>query len=100
MKNMTECARSAVMMLDGEISKYVNILQGVTQGCTLSPNVFKVYINDMISSSRSSKARSHDGGRYGVGVDVADDIVGISETPERLQKQIRESTRLHLRNGE
>ena len=29
MKNMTECARSAVM-LDGELSNYVDILQGVT----------------------------------------------------------------------
>ena len=30
-KNITECARRAVM-LDGEISKYVNILQGFAQG--------------------------------------------------------------------
>ena len=35
-------------MLDGEISKYVDILQEVAQGCTLSPNLFKVYINEMI----------------------------------------------------
>ena len=47
MKNRTKCARSAVM-LDGEISKYVDIVQGVVQGCTLSPNLFKVYTNDMI----------------------------------------------------
>ena len=30
------------------ISKYVDILQGVAQGFTLSPNLFKVFINDMI----------------------------------------------------
>ena len=42
MENMTECTRSAVM-LDGEISKYVVILQGVALGCMLSPNVFKLY---------------------------------------------------------
>ena len=42
-KNMAERARSAEM-LDGEISKYVDILQGVAQGCTLSPNLFKVHI--------------------------------------------------------
>ena len=35
MKSMTECARSAVM-LDGEISIYVEILQGVAQRCTLT----------------------------------------------------------------
>ena len=42
-KDMSECARSAVM-LDGAISICVDILQGVAQGCTLSPNLFKVYI--------------------------------------------------------
>ena len=42
MKNVTECARGAVT-LDEEISKYVDILQEVAQGCTLSPNLFKVY---------------------------------------------------------
>ena len=41
MKNMTECARSAVM-LDGEKSKCVDILQGVAQGCTLSLDQFEV----------------------------------------------------------
>ena len=43
MKKMTECGRSAVM-LDGEISKFVDISQGDAQGCTLSPNLFQVYI--------------------------------------------------------
>ena len=42
MKNMTECAGSAVMLV-GDISKDVDILQGVAQGCTLPPNLFKIY---------------------------------------------------------
>ena len=33
-----KCARSAVMP-DGEISKYVDISQGIAQGCTLSPKI-------------------------------------------------------------
>ena len=37
-----------VALLDVEISKYYDILQGVAQGCTPSPNLFKIYINDMI----------------------------------------------------
>ena len=53
-KNMTSCARSAVM-LDGEISRYVDILQGVAQGCTLSPIFFRVYINDMIVTVEAAK---------------------------------------------
>ena len=43
MKNMTERAKSAVM-LDGEISKYVDISQGVAQERTLSPNLLNIYI--------------------------------------------------------
>ena len=41
MNKMTECARSAVM-LGGEISQHFDILREVAQGCTLSPNLFKV----------------------------------------------------------
>ena len=33
MMKMTECASSAVK-LDGEVSKYADILEGVAQGCT------------------------------------------------------------------
>ena len=41
-EKMAECATSAVM-LDGEISKYVGIVQGVAQECTLSP-IYSRYI--------------------------------------------------------
>ena len=68
-KNMTKCARCAVI-LDGELSNYVDILQGVAQGCTLSPNLLKTYVNDMIIAVEAAKAGSHGGGRYGVGSDV------------------------------
>ena len=53
-KKISECVRSAVM-LDGKTSKYVDILQGVEQGCTLSPNLFKAYINDMIVAVEAAK---------------------------------------------
>ena len=42
MKNMTKCTTSAVM-LDGEISNYVDILLGVAQGCALYP-IYSMYI--------------------------------------------------------
>ena len=44
---MAECARSAVI-LDGGIYKYVYIFSGAAQGCTISPNIFKIYFNDHI----------------------------------------------------
>ena len=68
-KKMTECAKSA-MMLDGEISKYFDILQGVAQGCTLSPTLFKIFIDDLILANRISTARSQGEGRYGIRFDV------------------------------
>ena len=71
---MMECAR-CVVMLDGEMSKYVDILRGVAQRCTLSPNLFKVYNNDTMGEDTVS------------GLMFADDFVGISATPEGLQKQ-------------
>ena len=44
MKNLTECARRA-MMLDGEISKNVDILRGVlTLRCTIQADLFVAYI--------------------------------------------------------
>ena len=53
-------------MLDGEISKSFYILREVAQGCTLSHKLFKMYTNDMISSSRRSKSGSHGRGGYSV----------------------------------
>ena len=76
MKNMTECARSAVM-LGGEISKYVDILQGVAQGCTLSPDLFKVYIYAMIAAVEAAKQGVAMGGYTVSGLMFADDFVGL-----------------------
>ena len=81
MKNMTECARSAVM-LDGEISKRIDILQEVAQGCTPSPNLFKVYIINMIVAVEAAKQRVTREGDTVSRLMFADDLVGISETPE------------------
>ena len=38
---ISECA-STTVMLDGEISKYVDTSQGIAQGCTLSPDRFRI----------------------------------------------------------
>ena len=92
MKKVAECATSAVM-LDGEISKYVDILQGVAQGCTLSPNLSKVYIYmyDMILAVEAAKQGVTMGEDTVSRLMFADDFVGISETPEGLQKQIEKA---------
>ena len=76
-------------MLDREISKYVDILQRVARGCTLSPNLFKVNINDiMVVAKQQSKESRYREDTAVSGLMFADDFVGISEMPEELQKQI------------
>ena len=79
------CEESAVMP-DGEISKYVDILQGIYRHvCTLSTILVKVYINDMIAIEAAKEGVT-------VGEDevsrlmFADDFLGISETPKELQE--------------
>ena len=78
-------------MLDGEISKHVDILPGIAQGCTLSPNLFKVYINEMVVAVEAAKRGLTMGEDMVSRLIFADDFVGISETPKRLQKQIEEA---------
>ena len=90
MKNMTECARSG-LMLDGEISKYVVIVQGVAQGCTLAPNLFNICIDDLIVAVEAAKQGVTVGEDTVSELMIADDFVGISETSEGLQKQIDKS---------
>ena len=90
MKNMTECVRRAVMLY-GEISKVVDFLQGVAQRCTLSPYLFKLYVNDMIVAVEAAKQGVTMGEDTVSGWMSAYDFVGISQTLEGLQKQIEKA---------
>ena len=79
MNKMTGCARSA-LMLDGEIRNYVDVLQVVAQGCTVSPNLFKVCIIDMVAAVQAAKQGVAVGEHTVCGLMFADDCVGISDT--------------------
>ena len=46
-KQMCEFSRSAVL-LEGEKSNTFSLEQGVAQGCSLSPILFSVFINDRL----------------------------------------------------
>ena len=46
-KNMYEASRS-VILLEGEKSSAFSVEQGVAQGCSLSPILFSVPINDLL----------------------------------------------------
>ena len=90
MKSIAERAQSAVM-LGGDISKYVDILQGFAHGCTLSPNLVKVYINDTIVVVEAAEQGVSVGEDAVSGVMFVRDFVGISETSEGLQKRIEKA---------
>ena len=49
-KKMYEASRSAVLL---EESAVFRVEQGVAQGCSLSPILFSVIINDLLKDSRT-----------------------------------------------
>ena len=84
-KRMYEASRSAVL-LDGEKSASFSVEQGVAQGCSLSPILFSVFINDLLKEVEKAELGIHlgEGGRIG-GMLFADDFV---DSKEQLQKLI------------
>ncbi|CAB1111176.1 unnamed protein product [Ectocarpus sp. CCAP 1310/34] len=78
------------VMLDGELSQLFDIEQGVPQGCTLSPTLFQVFINDLLEVVEAVRkgVKVGDTETSVSGMLFADDFVGMSDTPEGLQLQI------------
>ena len=82
---MYESSKSAVL-LEGEKSDTFTIEQGVAQGCSLSPILFSVFVNDLV------KEVEHTG--LGIQLVVAKQLlmnmynnyVGISDSKDSLQK--------------
>ena len=84
-KRMYEASRSAVL-LDGEKSASFSVEQGVAQGCSLSPILFSVFINDLLKEVEKAELGIHlgEGGKIG-GMLFADDFVGLSDSKEQLR---------------
>ena len=63
-KRMYEASRSAVL-LDGEKSASFSVEQGVAQGCSLSPILFSVFINELLEEVDKAELgiQLSDGGR-------------------------------------
>ena len=87
-KSMYEASRSAVL-LDGEKSSVFSVEQGVAQGCSLSPILFSVFINDLLREVEEAGlgVQLCNGKSIG-GMLFADDFVGFSDSKEKLQKLI------------
>ena len=87
-KKMYEASRSTVL-LEGEKSAMFSVEQGVAQGCSLSPILFSVFINDLLKDVEQAELgiKLSSGKRVG-GMLFADDFVGVSDSRESLQKLI------------
>ena len=87
-KKMYEASRSAVF-LEGEKSAEFRLEQGVAQGCSLSPILFSVFINDLLKVVEQAKlgVQLSSGKKIGRML-FADDFVGVSNSKESLQKLI------------
>ena len=66
-----------------------SVEQGVAQGCSLSPILFSVFINDLLKDVEQAELgiQLSSGKRVG-GMLFADDFVGVSDSRESLQKLI------------
>ena len=82
-KRMYGASMSAAL-LNGEKSESFSVEQGVAQGCSLSPILFSVFINDLLKEVEKAELgiRLGEGG----GMLFADDFVGDSK--EQLEKLI------------
>ena len=63
------------------------IEQGVAQGCSLSPILFSVFVNDLLKEvEQTGLGIQLSSGKTVGGMLFADDFVGISDSKENLQK--------------
>ena len=75
-----------------------SVEQGVAQGCSLSPMLFSVFINDLLKDIyRTGLSLGYSlvvhGKRVG-GMLFADDFVGVSDSRESLRKLINCGTQI------
>ena len=87
-KKMYESSRSAVL-LDGVRSEAFSVDQGVAQGCSLSPILFSVFINELLVEVEQAKLGIElSGGAKVSGLLFADDFVGVTDSEEKFQELI------------
>ena len=86
-KKMYMSSRGEVL-LEREKSDSFNVEQGVAQGCSLSPILFSVFINDLLKEVEQAELgiQLSSGKTFGVML-FADDFVGVSDSKESLQTE-------------
>ena len=76
--------RSAVLV-NGRPSAEFPVSQGTAQGCTLSPTLFDVFVDDLLESVQASGLGVEFAGSLLAALMFADDFIGLEGDPARLQ---------------
>ncbi|CAL4122699.1 unnamed protein product, partial [Meganyctiphanes norvegica] len=74
---------------NGIISDPFGVSNGVRQGGVLSPLLFSVYVDDLLTELKKSGLGCHIGNRYYGALGYADDIVLLCPTKEGLRQMIK-----------
>ena len=76
----------ANVVVDGFLSPEFVINRGVLQGSKLGPILFNLFINDLLEELNRSNLGAYIGPLHFAALGFADDIVLISDTPDKLQQ--------------
>ena len=77
--------QTAAIKIDNEISPFIKVKRGVKQGCVFSPDLFKLYSENILREIQD-QAGILIGGHNLNNIRYADDIVLIADSEENLQK--------------
>ena len=80
--------QQAAVRWDKEVSRYVDIKRGVRQGCVISPILFNLYSEFMITEALENKNGINFNGNNITNLRYADDAVLVADTKKKLQKMI------------
>ena len=78
----------SAVLVEGEPSRAVPLLQGVRQGCPLSPILFSCYINNLVCRLKEKGYGVDIGDRNLCSLLYADDVVLMTDSADELQAMI------------
>ena len=79
---------SCAVSINGDLTEWFPVRQGVKQGCGLSPTLFAIYINDLVNDINELNCGIDVGDTRISSFLYADDIVLLTENAEDMQRML------------